>query len=65
MAKAIALVSGGVDSAVAVALALEQGMQLTFLHFETAPLGNTRGLEKSKLLARKLEKRFGKIKGNF
>ncbi len=63
MVKALALVSGGIDSIVAVALALEQGMEIEMLHFSTVPLGNTRGLEKTKLLARTLGEKFGqKIK---
>ncbi len=60
MSKAIALVSGGIDSAVAAALALEQDMQPVFLHFDTVPLGNTKGREKTILLARHLAQRFGK-----
>jgi thiamine biosynthesis protein ThiI len=60
MSKAIALVSGGIDSAVAAALALEQGMQPVFLHFDTVPLGNTKGREKTILLARHLAQLFGK-----
>jgi thiamine biosynthesis protein ThiI len=60
MPKVIALVSGGIDSAVATALALEGGMRVCILHFDTTPLGNTRGREKTLLLARRLGKRFGK-----
>jgi len=60
MPKAIALVSGGIDSAVAAVLALEQGMQPVFLHFDTVPLGNTKGREKTMLLARHLAQLFGK-----
>ncbi len=60
MTKVLVLVSGGVDSAVASALALEQGLEISMLHFSTVPLGNTRGLEKTEKLARHLEKMFGK-----
>ena len=60
MPKAIALISGGIDSAVAGALALEQGMQPVFLHFDTVPIGNTKGREKTMLLARHLARLFGK-----
>jgi len=60
MAKILSLVSGGIDSAVASVLALEQGLDIEILHFETRPLGNARGLEKTKKLARLLEKKFGK-----
>ncbi|MBN2067883.1 MAG: 7-cyano-7-deazaguanine synthase [Candidatus Diapherotrites archaeon] len=54
MVKAVALVSGGIDSAVAAGLALEQGLGLVFLHFDTRPLGNTKGKEKTAKLARHL-----------
>ncbi len=60
MAKAIALVSGGIDSIVAAALSLQAGMDLDFIHFDTRPLGNTRGIEKTKKLAKQLGKMFGK-----
>jgi len=60
MAKAVSLVSGGIDSAVAAALALEQGMGLVFLHFDTVPLGNTKGREKTRKLAKALGEKFGK-----
>jgi len=60
MSRILALVSGGVDSAVASALALEQGVELVMLHFETKPLGNTRGEEKTVKLAGLLGKKFGK-----
>jgi thiamine biosynthesis protein ThiI len=60
MVKVIALVSGGIDSAVASALALQQGMGLVMLHFDTKPLGNTRGIEKTEKLARHLALKFGK-----
>ncbi len=58
--RAIALISGGMDSAVAAALALEQGMQVVFLHFDTAPSGNTRGKEKTLKLAKQLGAKFRK-----
>lgn len=60
MTKVLVLVSGGIDSAVASALALEQGLDISMLHFSTVPLGNTKGLEKTKKLAKHLEKMFGK-----
>jgi thiamine biosynthesis protein ThiI len=60
MTKVLVLVSGGIDSAVVSALALEQGLDISMLHFSTVPLGNTKGLEKTKTLARHLEKKFGK-----
>ena len=60
MAKVISLVSGGIDSAVATALALQQGIDVTILHFDTVPLGNTMGREKTEKLAKHLAKLFGK-----
>ena len=60
MPKVLSLVSGGIDSAVASALALEQGLELVILHFDTIPLGNTRGKEKTEKLAKHLAKKFGK-----
>lgn len=60
MTKVIALVSGGIDSAVATALALQQGIDVVMLHFSTVPLGNTKGAEKTEMLARHLGKKFGR-----
>ena len=59
MVKVVSLVSGGVDSAVATALAMQQGMEVVFLHFDTRPLGNTKGEEKTIALAKHLSKKFG------
>lgn len=60
MAKVIALVSGGIDSAAALALALEQGLDVVALHYCTEPFGSTQGWEKTVEIAGILEKRFGK-----
>lgn len=58
--KLIALVSGGIDSAVSAALALEAGHELVVLHFERHPLSCLRAQEKVKQIAALLAKRFGK-----
>lgn len=60
MTKIIALVSGGIDSAATLAIALEQGMDAIALHYETVPFGSARNLEKTVEIAKVLEKRFGK-----
>ncbi|MAG22253.1 MAG: hypothetical protein CL943_03030 [Candidatus Diapherotrites archaeon] len=60
MTKIIALVSGGIDSAVVSSMALENGLDIVMLHFDTKPLGNTRGIEKTEKLAKLLGKKFGK-----
>ena len=59
MTKVIALVSGGIDSAAAISLALEQGMEVVALHYNTVFLD--KGAEQKTIaLVKHLEKRFGK-----
>jgi len=60
MTKVVGLVSGGIDSAAAVSLALEQGLEVVALHYSTAPFADERAEEKTVELVRHLEKRFGK-----
>lgn len=60
MTKVIALVSGGIDSAAAVSLALEQGLEVVALHYSTRPFADERAEEKTVELVRHLQARFGK-----
>jgi thiamine biosynthesis protein ThiI len=60
MAKAIALVSGGIDSAAAISLALEQGLEVVALHYSTKPFADDRAERKAVDLVRHLRQRFGR-----
>ena len=60
MVRVMALVSGGIDSAAAISLALEQGMEVTALHYSTKPFSDERAEKKTRELVKHLEKRFGK-----
>lgn len=60
MTKVITLVSGGIDSAAAISLALEQGMEVISLHFSTQPFADEKAEEKTIELVAHLQKRFGK-----
>ncbi len=60
MAKVVALVSGGIDSAAAVSLALEKGMEVVALHYSTRPFADERAEHKAVELVRHLRKRFGR-----
>ena len=60
MAKVIALVSGGIDSAAAISLALEQGMEVVALHYSTQPFADEKAEQKTIALVKHLRKRFGK-----
>lgn len=59
MAKAIVLISGGIDSAVAAGLALREGMELVALHYSTVPFADERAEEKTRMVLRHLAKKFG------
>ncbi len=59
MAKVIVLLSGGIDSAAAISLALEQGMEVVALHCSTVALDKT-AEQKTISLVRHLEQKFGK-----
>jgi len=59
MTKVIALVSGGIDSAAAVSLALDQGMEVIALHYSTQPFADEGAEAKAAELVSHLQKRFG------
>lgn len=60
MARVIALLSGGIDSAAAVSLALEQDLDVVAVHYSTRPFADERSEGKAVELVRHLQKRFGK-----
>lgn len=60
MAKVVALVSGGIDSAVALSLALEQGLEVVAFHYRTRPFADERAESKIVDLVRHLRAKFGK-----
>ena len=60
MTKVIALVSGGIDSAASISLALEQEMEVIALHYSTQPFADDKAEQKTISLIKHLNKRFGK-----
>lgn len=60
MAKVIALLSGGIDSAAAVSIALEQGLEVIAMHYSTKPFADERAEQKATELVAHLQKRFRK-----
>jgi len=60
MPKAIVLISGGIDSAAAISLALEQGIDIVALHYSTQPFADEKAEVKTVKLLTHLEKLFGK-----
>lgn len=56
--KIVSLLSGGIDSPVALALALEQGCEAVAVHFQNYPFSDRKGEEKAKTIAGILAKRF-------
>ncbi len=58
MPKLLALVSGGIDSAAAAALALEQGLEIAAAHFERAPFSDSAVEDKAKRIAAFLSEKF-------
>jgi thiamine biosynthesis protein ThiI len=58
--KALALLSGGIDSPVAAYFALKRGVEVDFLHFHSLPFTGKESLEKVNQLAKILEKFQGK-----
>ena len=59
MAKVIALLSGGIDSAAALGLALEQGLDVVAMHYRTSE-ADSRAEEKAALIVKHFEEMFGK-----
>ncbi len=59
-AKILALLSGGIDSPAALALALQNGCEAIAVHFQNYPFSDKKGEEKAKAIAQILAKSFGK-----
>lgn len=60
MTTVITLLSGGIDSAAAISLALEQGLDVVALHYSTRPFADERAEQKAVGLVRHLRKSFEK-----
>ncbi|MBU0898467.1 MAG: 7-cyano-7-deazaguanine synthase [Nanoarchaeota archaeon] len=58
--KAIALISGGIDSPVAVYLMMKQGVDVVALHLDTRPYSDETPFERTKQVIKILEKHFNK-----
>ncbi|MFH1586503.1 MAG: tRNA 4-thiouridine(8) synthase ThiI [Candidatus Diapherotrites archaeon] len=58
--KVLSLISGGIDSPVASALALEQGAEVEFIHFDNMPFSDGRALEKVRQILELLSKEFNR-----
>jgi thiamine biosynthesis protein ThiI len=56
--KIIALLSGGIDSPAALALALDGGCEAIAVHFQNYPFSDKKGEEKAKAICQILAKRF-------
>ncbi len=52
--KAVALLSGGIDSPVAAFMAMTRGLEVTAVHFHSVPKTSPQSIEKVKALAKKL-----------
>ena len=59
-AKIVALLSGGIDSPVATALALQKGLEVIAVHFQNYPFSDRKGEEKAIAIAQILAKKFHK-----
>ncbi len=60
--KAIAMLSGGIDSPVATFMAMNRGLHMTAAHFHSVPKTSPQSIEKVKMLAQKLTDFQGQIK---
>lgn len=58
MTKLLALVSGGIDSAAAVSLALQEDLEIVALHYSTQPFADEKAEQKTIALVKHLEKKF-------
>jgi len=58
--KVLSLISGGIDSPVSSALALEAGAELEFIHFDNQPFSDGAAGEKVKKIVDLFSKEFGK-----
>ncbi|MEM7821449.1 MAG: tRNA uracil 4-sulfurtransferase ThiI [Candidatus Aenigmatarchaeota archaeon] len=60
--KAVALISGGIDSPVASWFAMKRGCKVVFVHFHSFPLVSRKSIEKTKELVRVLNEYQGRSK---
>lgn len=60
--KAIAMLSGGIDSPVSTFMAMNRGLHITAAHFHSVPKTSPQSIEKVKMLTRKLTDYQGEIK---
>jgi thiamine biosynthesis protein ThiI len=60
--KAVAMLSGGIDSPVATFMAMNRGLHITAVHFHSVPKTSPQSIEKVKMLAKKLTAYQGQMK---
>ncbi len=60
--KAIAMLSGGIDSPVATFMAMNRGLHITVAHFHSVPKTSLKSIDKVKMLVKKLTDYQGQIK---
>ncbi len=60
--KAIAMLSGGIDSPVSTFMAMNRGLHITAAHFHSVPKTSPQSIEKVKMLVQKLTDYQGQIK---
>lgn len=61
-AKAMVLISGGIDSPVAAYMMAKRGVKLEFVHFHSYPFTSERALEKVRNLIRQISKYTGRVR---